>query len=119
MANRFRGEIGVDVDGKHLVLKMDFNTMAEFEEVTGQKAMDFLEEAEKGRASIRDLRTFVHCTLLAKQPDATIELAGDVMSVDSEVLARLIAVSAPDAQEAQAAGNARKAPRARKKVLRA
>lgn len=113
MANQFKGEIGVDVDARHFVLRMDFNVMAEFEDQTGIRALDFLETAEKGKASIKEIRQFIHCALLSRQPDATLQDAGDVMSSDTNALGRLIAVASPQ-EEAQAGNGKKPGPKIRR-----
>lgn len=108
MANRFKGKVSASVEGQEYTLVLDFNTMAEFEDRNnGKKAMEVLEAMEQGKGSARDMRALVHVCLLTHQPDATPEEAGDILSEDPGVIARLIVAAMPDAAKAagSAAGN--------------
>lgn len=113
-ANRFKGEIAVEVGGRRYTLVMDFNVMAEFEEATGIGALDFLGQAEQGNARISLLRAFTHAALLPHQPDATVEDAGDLLSEDQTVIGRLIAASVPEVEAGNGKAAARKRPPARR-----
>lgn len=114
MANRFKGELAIEIEGKAYTLVMDFNAMAEFEEATGGNALDFLDAVSAGKAKIRELRAFVYAAMLARHPDATLQEAGNILSVDHNILADLIVASVPEASEV-AVGNGkapgRKGPR--------
>ena len=71
MANRFLGEVDVAVGDKRWRLRLDFNTMIEFEDMTGKDAMSSFEAMEKGEATLRDMRAMVHACMLHHHADAT------------------------------------------------
>lgn len=105
MANRFKGKVTTSVEGQEYTLVLDFNAMAEFEDRHGKNALDVLQAMEQGKGSAKDMRALVHVCLLTHQPDATLEEAGDILSEDPGVIARLVAAAMPDAAKASAAGN--------------
>lgn len=110
MANRFKGEITVAHGGETYTLRCDFNAMCDFEEATGQDALAAFQAMEQGGGSIRLLRAMLHACLRRNHPEATVELAGDILSEDVEVVVRLIQASAPDQPAgAEAAGGKQKA----------
>lgn len=96
MANRFRGEITARADGIEYKLRMDFNAMGSFETQTGMNALDWSEKAEAGEASVNDMITMVHCCLERHHGDAPRQVAGDIISEDTDTLTRLFQASAPD-----------------------
>ncbi|WIY23352.1 GTA-gp10 family protein [Parasedimentitalea psychrophila] len=106
MANRFKGEVSITIDGKVWTLVCDFNAMAEFEEATGMDAMAAFEKAEGGEVSIADLRHMVHAFLKLHHPEATLRDAGNVMSEDVAIVASVLAAASPTAAEAGDLGNA-------------
>jgi hypothetical protein len=96
MANRFLGEASTVADGKTWTLRLDFNAMAAFEEKTGKNAMSVLEGFEKGQLAFSDIRQLAWAMLLRHHPDATLDDAGDVLSVDVDVIQRVLAASMPE-----------------------
>ena len=108
-ANKFRGEVGAEVDGAAYVLRMDMGTLAAFETETGKNALAWSEVAERGGASISEIITMVHCAMLRHQPEATKQQAADLVSEDTGVLMRLMQAAAPEAP----AGNGRSPAKAR------
>ncbi|WP_088648229.1 GTA-gp10 family protein [Marinibacterium profundimaris] len=103
MAERFRGEIVVTLDGVAYTLRMDLNAMADFEDQTGKAAIEWAEKAESGDARVRDLITMVHCAMARHHADADRRLAGDILSEDPELVGRLFLAAAPQAGEIEAA----------------
>lgn len=116
MANRFRGEIDFVFEGTKYRLRLDMNVMASFEALTGKNALDLFEQVEEGAEDARtlptisEMRAMLFCALERDHPDATLELAGDMMSEDQQLLFRLIDAAAPDVPKARA-GNAKGNPR--------
>lgn len=102
MANRFRGEVSISVEGRSFTLRMDFNAMAEFEDATGRAALDVFQEAEKGTARMSTIRAIVFAALTRHHPDATVQDAGDILSEDPGVVQRLMAAAAPDGEPGKA-----------------
>lgn len=93
--NRFRGDASVTVDGVTHRLRLDFNALANFEALTGKDALVVLSDFEGGQYSVTDLRNLVLAMLQRDNPDATAELAGDILSEGIEVLNRLLAAAMP------------------------
>lgn len=67
MANRERGEIGVEVEGKPYTLRPSFDAICEFESLTGKTIEVLFEDIESGRLS--GLRAVVWCLLQAEHAD--------------------------------------------------
>ena len=103
MANWFLGEVDVAVGDKRWRLRLDFNTMIEFEDMTGKDAMSSFEAMERGEATLRDMRAMVHACMLQHHPDATARDAGELLSHDADALAALAKAAMPSAEEAKAA----------------
>lgn len=107
MANRFRGEVQVTLDGVAYTLRMDMNVLAAFETETGQNALDWAGRAETGDVSTGDMIKMIHCALGRYHPDAEMLVAGDILSEDTGVLMRLLEASSPEPQKTK---NPRKPP---------
>lgn len=105
MANRVRGEATATVDGRSYTLVLDYNAISGFEEATDQSWMLFAGRFESGTARVGDMRHLAHQALLRHHPDATLQLAGDVMSEDMDALTNCIAAAFPPAPEGEAEGN--------------
>lgn len=99
-ANPFKGEIAVQVEGRTVVLVLNFNVMASFEASTGINALRMINGADDGKTGALELRDLVHHCMLPRQPQATVEEAGDVLSADSGVIIRLVAASTPKPEPA-------------------
>jgi hypothetical protein len=61
MANRERGEIGVEVDGKGYTLRPTFDAICEYEILTGKAPEEFFQDMERG--TFHGLRASVWCLL--------------------------------------------------------
>lgn len=110
MANRFLGEVKAQGAGKPYTLRIDMNAMAHFEGETGKNAIETMQKAEGGAASIKDLRQIIHSALQRHHPDATISDAGDILSEDMDVLKSLFDAARP--KPAEDSGNLAPAPQA-------
>jgi len=100
MANRIKGEVPVRVGDKVWVLVVDFNMLCTFEEATGMIATKFISQVESGEdVSFRALRHFIHAMMIARQPDATLEDAGDLLSTDPDALNRALSAAFPSADQ--------------------
>lgn len=119
MVNKFKGEVGINVDGEDYTLVMDMNVMAEVEDTFGDKIEAVLETVENGKAPIKTLRALAHLMLQPRHPGATLETAGDVLSEDGSIVIRAIIAASPAAaaeMEKEAAGNAPKATGEKRRV---
>lgn len=96
MTNSFFGEASiVGVDGKTYKLRLDFNAMCEFEDLTGKDPMVVFSEFEHGNASVKMLRAMMWSFLRRHHPDSTLEFAGDLLSQDVSILEKVLAASVP------------------------
>lgn len=96
MANRFLGEATVKMDGEEYTLRCDFNAMCFFEDATGKDALATFEAYEGGNVSTRDMRHMMHAFLAKHHPDASLDLAGDILSSDLDALARVVQAASPE-----------------------
>ena len=112
MANRFLGEVAVEVDGETWTLRCDFNAMCEFEDATGKQAMATFEAFERGKASTKDMRAMMWSFMRRHHPDATLQDAGDLLSANSGVLNDVISATMPTQAEVGDLGNGAKRKRA-------
>lgn len=108
MANRFKGEATVQVDGCRYTLRCDFNAMCEFEEATGAEALAVFEQFETGKVSVRNMRAMMWAFLQHHHPEVTLAQAGEIMSENVDCLMDVIKAASPQAGEAEALGNGRK-----------
>jgi hypothetical protein len=106
MANRFMGEVTAQADGETYTLRMDMNAMIEFEDATGIDPMKAFENAEGGVASLKVMRAIIHAAMKRRHPEASIAVAGDILSEDPTVVGRLMAAAAPE-PEKDAGGKAK------------
>lgn len=110
MANKLKGEISVTIEGKVWILVADFNALCDFEETTGELAVEFIDRFETGTVPMRHIRAFVHAMLKARQPDATAIDAGNILSADPDALKRAFDAAFPNESDGDpAAGEARAA----------
>lgn len=111
MGAALKGEVTlIDRDGASYKMRLDFNALAEFEAETGLNALKALQDPAD--LSITNVRALFWCGLRQCHPDITLETAGRMASFDS--LNAAMTVSAPDASEGGAPGNARKPSRPRR-----
>ncbi|MCJ8139515.1 hypothetical protein [Falsirhodobacter halotolerans] len=96
MKNRFLGEVTVELDGETYTLRMDMNAMILFEDMTGKDPFKAFEMAEEGNADMRLLRSIGHAMLMKHHPDATIELAGEIISSDINAIGRALQAASPE-----------------------
>ena len=104
MANPFKGEASAHIDGATYTLRLDFNALCVFEDATGQNALEVLVQLDSGKATARSLRALVLAMLSGAHPDATPQLAGNILSQDMDILRRVTASGMPAAPEG-AVGN--------------
>lgn len=108
MANKFKGEITLE---NGMVMVMSYNSLAEFEELTGKGALEALDQMDKGGVKLSELRAFYYACLKRHQPGITIDEAGDVMGDYPDALQEVIAAATPE--QGKQSGNGRK-PAAKK-----
>lgn len=96
---RFKGEL--NLESGH-TLKLNFNSLADLEDLTGEPAMKTFAKFETGDVSFKDIRNLFYVCLKQNHPDVTLEEAGDL--ADFETINQLFAVAMPKSES----GNGRK-----------
>ncbi|MBY6160033.1 gene transfer agent family protein [Mameliella alba] len=99
MSKAMIAEVSVEISDKAWTLRLDMNALAEFEEATGQNALEAIEAFETGEVSIVKLRHLIWASLKYHHPDVTLAQAGDVISHDPEALTRALAEFMPKADD--------------------
>lgn len=108
-----RGEIAVEQDGRAWRLVLDFNAFVWAEDLLsagegiGARVTyaDLCQSFGDGRLSAKQARAVVWGALLRHQPEATLQEAGDLLSTDIGLVARLFAAASPTAAEQAQLGN--------------
>lgn len=108
MANKFFGEVDIKAADVAYKLRMDFNAMCEFEDVTGKNALDAFADFEAGKISVKNLRAMMYAFLKHHQPEITLEKAGDILSENMDAMQEVVAASMPSAREADGLGKSQK-----------
>jgi len=111
MANRFMGEATVQANGSTYTLRCDFNAMCSFEDQTGEDALAVFAQFETGKVSVKHMRAMMWAFMQKHHPEATLDIAGDLLSENVDSLMEVIKASSPTADEAAALGNGRKPPK--------
>ncbi len=115
MGNRFKGEASTQFEGKTYTLRVDFNAMCAFEDMTGKNALEVFAGFESGSAGVSDMRAMAWSFLRKHHPETDLNFAGDLLSESSELLADVMAAAMPDADEVGELGNVKaKAQKAKK-----
>jgi len=109
MANRFLGEATVEADGTTYTLRCDFNAMCEFEDATGEDALEAFAKFETGKVSVKTMRAMMWAFMRHHHADATLQDAGTVLSANVDCMMDVIQAASPNAKEVEGLGNARKA----------
>ena len=101
----FRGIVLVEYEDQPYRLVLDMNAYAEYELATGIHYQALNEAVSQGMASAAGARHLVRACLLRHHPQATLQLAGDLISEFPELVVRLYAAAAPTAAEQERLGN--------------
>lgn len=108
MANKFFGEVEIESGGSKYTLRMDFNSMCEFEDVAGINAMDAFADFEQGKISVKNMRAMMYAFLRRHHPDVTLEQAGEILSENIGALEAVVSASMPSNEEAESLGKSKK-----------
>lgn len=97
-----QGKIALDHQGRAYNLTIDMSALCVFEDVTGKNGFAMLRLLERGGIAAglvgaRDLRALIYGGLKSHDPDMTLELAGQILDSNAEILAA--AVRAASLQE--------------------
>lgn len=94
MANRKRGEFELEQDGATFRGVLDFNALAEFEDRTGENALEIL--ADGAGLKVTHMRTLMWAGLRQFHPDITLQQAGSLLSENQHKLGEALASAFPD-----------------------
>lgn len=101
MANRIKGEIALQHEGRDYVMVLDFNALADFEEEAGiENALDEL--ADKRGLNARKTRALFWCGLKQRHPEMTRAQAGSILSANLDKLGEALSAAFPDPAEGEA-----------------
>lgn len=105
MGNRFKGEASTQFEGKTYTLRVDFNAMCAFEDMTGKNALAVFADFERGSVGVSEMRAMAWSFLRKHHPETDLDFAGDILSESSEILADVMGAAMPDADEVGELGN--------------
>lgn len=105
MGRRGEGRAQFEVDGKTFTAVLDFNTLADFEEETGENALARFAEVEARPLSARETRVLFWAALRECHPELSVRDAGRLLMAGQGALeaAMVSAFPPPEAPK----GNAR------------
>ncbi len=101
----FRGIVMVEFEDQPYRLVLDMNAYAEYELATGIHYQALNEAMAKGMVSAAGARHLVRACLLRHHPQATLQLAGDLISEFPDLVIRLFSAAAPSEQDQERLGN--------------
>lgn len=118
MAKRAKGEVSFEHDGKSFTLVLDFNAIAEFEDLAGVPnglaALEGEMKALDGQMSAKTARALFCAGLRGNHPDLTLVEAGRLLTSNVSALNEAMTAAFPKA-DSTAAGNANPAGSTRRR----
>lgn len=101
--NKILGEVSAaSIDGNIYSLRLDFNALCYFEDVSGITATEALTAIGENKCSFKMLRQLVFAALKNNHPSASEKTAGDILSNDIGVIAKLVTSAIPQDETAEA-----------------
>ena len=101
---RLLGDGEAKAGGETWRLRFDMNVLADLEETTGMNPVTIMSGLQDKGGSVKLLRTVCHAMLKRHHPDASIQVAGDILSEDLDSLMAIISAAMP-AEGSGGAGN--------------
>jgi hypothetical protein len=85
MANKHRGEVALEADGKTFKIAFSINAMCELEDLLNRSIVEVMTELEGARENfarlrIKTVRAIVWASLRDHHPESTMEDAGDIVT---------------------------------------
>jgi hypothetical protein len=102
--NRIRGEASVVIEGVEYTIVIDMNAIAGVEDATDCSWALIAARMDNGLGRFSDMRHILHQALLRNHPNATLTLAGDILSYDEGMEAVSKAISAAFPQDEKSDG---------------
>ncbi len=107
MANKIRGQISFKHEGREYTVIHDMNAIAEIEEHANTSWQIIMGRFEAGIHRIADLRRVIYFGLLPNHPEVTLEMAGDMLLSEEDIIGRLFEAAYPQSEKGEgASGNA-------------
>jgi len=103
MANKIKGEVALQHDGATYRMRLDFNALAEFEDIIGGDANALAILQNPAALNASRTRALFWAGLKQFHPDMTLELAGSMLSGNLDKLGVAMANAFPDAEPGNAA----------------
>lgn len=107
MANKVRGQIPAEFQGKRINLILSTNSICELEDAAGLAIDEFLERFQpesKRKVRMKDLRLMFWALMLDEMPKATLKDAGalidELRGDHNRIMAEAVAAAFPDPGEA-------------------
>lgn len=101
MANKTKGQVELVLEGATYTAALDFNALAEFEQVAGvENALAAIDDVAKLGAT--KLRLLMWCALRQHQKEISLEDAGRIVTGNLTKLAEMIVAAFPEAQASEA-----------------
>lgn len=105
-ANRIKGQISVQYEGKTYTVVHDTNAIAEIEDHANTSWQIIMGRFEAGIHRIADLRRVLYFGLLPNHPEVTLQNAGDMLLAEEDIVGRLFEVAYPQPEKDEgASGN--------------
>ena len=81
MANKVKGEVSLNADGKTYILRLSINAICELEDAEGKGIDQIARELVGGRSGMRSLRRILKYALKENHGDLELEAVGSIMSL--------------------------------------
>ncbi|ALJ80754.1 GTA-gp10 family protein [Ketogulonicigenium vulgare] len=102
MAQQLKGEVTAKYDGQSYKLVLNFNALCDFEDVTGRNGLTLVDQIEAGEPiNARDMRYLIWAALRQHHLDATVGLAGLIITHDQKAIRKLTGAEPGKSREAE------------------
>lgn len=103
MANKVRGQIAADFEGKPINLILSTNAICELEDRAGVSIVEFMDRLQTPAPKLKDARLMFWAMMLDEMPDATLVDAGKLIDGlrgrKDQIMTDAILAAFPDADE--------------------
>lgn len=99
MVDHVNGEVRGRVRGRTKTLRLDMAALHHFEQATGTKAFDAMQDMRSDDAGFAKLRELVRGAMQEHHPDATVAEAGAFIAKHPDKIRALLGGSLPEAED--------------------